>query len=263
MQQELKIKKYTSQMLDANGNPNGQKIEYLFDENGKKTKDHIIDDFYNYFWEYTYNGLGQVTKKSRYHLNSPIDIVEEYFYDSENKLKMLTIDNDGVVNDSLIFSYENYKTSILWSTPGAEKVEYYYTNSWELLSKKHYNDLGIVVYEIITYDSSQNVIELNENDNPSSFQRDYKYEYDGERNPLYKEFHDFRFNITWRDGGYLSKYPLFFSPHNVVKITKTTNDPSEDFESITTYQYNSSNYPISADTTLDGVLISRATFEYY
>ena len=49
--QELKIKKYTSISFDANGTPNGEMVEYFFDENGKKTKDHIIDAFYDYFWE--------------------------------------------------------------------------------------------------------------------------------------------------------------------------------------------------------------------
>ena len=264
-QQELKIKKYTSLILDANGNPKGQKVEYFFDENGKKLKDHIIDDFYDYIWEYTYNDLGQVTKKSHNHVNLPVDIVEEYIYNSENKLKMLNIDsdNDGVVNDSLIFTYHNYKTIAQWSTPGSESREFYYNNDWALISKKHFNDLGIIIDEIITYDNSQNITELIETESPSNFQRNYKYEYDGKPNPFYKEFHNFSFNVTWRDGGFLSKYPLFFSPNNATKITRTSSDSSENFISETTYQYNTSNYPVSSQSKINGTLFSQATFEYY
>src|SRR5690554_5373846 len=77
---ELKIKKFTGISFDANGNPDGHLIEYYFDENGKKTKDHIIDVFGDYDWNYTYNNLGQVMNKSRTYLNYPTDIVEEYVY---------------------------------------------------------------------------------------------------------------------------------------------------------------------------------------
>ena len=260
----FKIKKYTSISFDENETPNGQRIEYFFDENGKKTKDHIIDAFYEYIWEYTYHSFGQVTKKSRNHVNYPVDIVEEYIYNSENKLQKLYIDsnNDGVVEDSLIFTYQPNKIIAQWHTPGQERKEFSYTND-VLTSVKHFEDLGINSDEIITYDGSSNITQIKITTDYFNSETSHSYEYDGKRNPFYKEFHDFYFNVAWRDGGNLSKNSLFFSPSNVTKTIRTSSDSSENFVSETTYQYNSSNYPLSSLTKINGTLFSQATFEYY
>ncbi len=262
---DLKIKKYTSISFDENGDTNGQMIEYFFDENGKKTKDHIVDAFIDYVWQYNYNDLGQVTKKSRNHVNYPVDIVEEYFYDSENKLEKLYVDsnNDGVVEDSLILSYQPNKIIARWHTPGHESKELSYNNEDVLTSVKHLEDLGININEVFSYDSSSNIILINLNTDFFNSESTYSYEYDGKANPFYKEYHDFYFNIAWRAGGHLFKNHLFFSPSNVAKTTRTGNDPSENFIIETSYTYNSENYPVSSETKLDGTLTSQETYEYY
>jgi len=261
--QELKIKKYSSISFDANGSPNGKMTEYFFDENGKKTKDHIIDVFGDYDWNYTYNALGQVTKKSRNHLNYPIDIVEKYIYNEENKLSYLFMDqeNNGIYEDSLRFTYQTNQIIAQWYSPGDVRKEFYYDTSGNLNATKFIGDLGIVSEELITYDNTSNILQINYISGTTM--HDYAYEYDGKTNPFYKEFHAHFFNIVWRDGGLLSKYSLFFSPNNIIKITFTSTEPSENYTIETSYQYNSSNYPISSQTLLNGVLLNESTYEYY
>jgi len=261
----LKIKKYTSISFDENGTPNGHMIEYYFDESGKKTKDHIIDDFGDKTWEYTYNSMGQVTKKSRKYLDYPIDIVESYIYNSENKLQKLYIDSDnnGVVEDSLIFTYQKNQINAQWHTPGQERKEFNYNNDGVLTSIKHLYDLGVIRDEIIQYGASSNISQINLTTESSSSETNHKYEYDGKVNPFYKEFHDFYFNIVWRDGGLFSSHSLFFSPNNFKKTTFTSSDSSDNYTVITTYDYKNSNYPLSSETKLNGVLQRQGSYEYY
>lgn len=260
--QELKIKKYTSISFDANGSLNGEMIEYLFDENGKKTKGHIIDVFGNYEWDYTYNTLGQVTKKSRNHLNYPIDIVEKYIY-NENKLSYLFMDqdNNGVYEDSLRFTHQTNQIIAQWHSPGDVRKEFYYDTFGNLNATKYIGDLGIVSDELTNYNNTLNILQINYISGTTL--HDYAYEYDGKTNPFYKEFQDHFFNIVWRDGGLLSTYSLFFSPNNITKITFTSTEPSENYTIETSYQYNNSNYPISSQTLLNGVLLTESTYEYY
>lgn len=258
----FKIKKYTSISLDANGSPNGEMLEYFFDENGKKTKDHIINSFYDYFWEYTYNDLGQVTRKAHNHLNYPIDFVENYYYGTNNKpwIVFRDWDNDGVDMDSISFSYQPQQINVQWFTPGQERTEFTYNNAEILTAVKHIGDMGAVGDEIITYDSSSNIINLNITSN-LNYEVNHEYEYDEKINPFYEEFHNFPFNTYYY--GYLSSHPLFISPSNATKIIRAGTDSSEDYVLETTFQYNNSDYPISSVTKKDGVLISQATYEYY
>lgn len=259
---ELKIKKYTSISIDANGSPNGEIVEYFFDENGKKTKDHIINSFSDYFWEYTYNDLGQVKRKAHNHLNYPIDFVENYYYGTNNKpwVVFRDWDNDGVNMDSISFSYQPQKINVQWHTPGQDRTEFSYNNEDVLTTIKHMGDPGTVGDEIITYDSSSNIINLNITFN-LNHEVNHKYEYDEKINPFFEEFHNFPFNTYYY--GYLSSHPLFISPSNATKITRIGTDSSENFVIETSYQYNSSNYPISSETKREGVLISQAIYEYY
>ncbi len=259
---ELKIKKYTSIFVDANGTPNGEIIEYFFDEKGKKTKDHIINAFYDYFWEYTYNDLGQVTRKAHNHLSYPIDFVENYYYGTNNKpiVVFRDWDNDGVDMDSISFSYQPQQINVQWFTPGQDRTEFNYNNTEILTSVKHIGDMGAVGDEIITYDSSSNIINLNITSN-LNYEVNHEYEYDEKINPFYEEFHNFPFNTYYY--GYISSHPLFISPSNATKIIRAGTDSSEDYVLETTFQYNNSDYPISSITKKDGVLISQATYEYY
>lgn len=261
----LTIKKYTSISHDENGTPNGYMIEYFFDENGKKTKDHIIDVFGDYTWEYNYNSDGQVTKKSRKYVNYPVDIVESYEYDSENKLQKIYIDedNDGVAEDSLNFTYKKNQIIAQWSSPGQEQKEFYYNNDGVLTSAKHEYDLGVITDELIMHDSFSNISQINQTTANFNTEENYKYEYDGKTNPFYNEFHDFYFNIVWRDGGLFSSHSLFFSPNNVTKTIFTSSNSSDNYTVITTYDYNNSNYPVSSETKLNGVLQSQGSYEYY
>ncbi len=261
--QELKIKKYTSISFDANGTPNGEMRDYYFDENGKKTKDYIKDGAGDYVWEYTYNNLGQVTKKTHNHLNYPIDFVEDYIYNSDNKLYVIfrDRDNDGVDVDSISFTYQTKQINAQWFTPGMERTEFYYNNTGVLTAVKHKGDLGIISDEVITYDGSFNITKLNVTTDYLNSESNYVYEYDGKINPFYEEFHSFHFNIDYY--GYLSMHSLFISPSNATKITRTGSDPLENFVSTTSYEYNSSNYPVSSRTELNGTLLSQATYEYY
>ncbi|WP_410006233.1 hypothetical protein [Aequorivita nionensis] len=260
--QELKIKKFTSISVDANGTPNGEMIEYFFDENGKKTKDHIIDAFYDYFWEYAYNDLGQVTRKAHNHLNYPVDFVENYYYDQNDKPWVIfrDWDADGIDMDSISFSYQPQQTNVQWFTPGQQRTEFYYNNADVLISKKHFWDLGVVEDEIITYDNDFNIINV---DIASNFngELNHDYEYDGKINPFYEEFHNYPFNTYYY--GYLFDHSLFISPSNATKITRVGTNSSENYVLEITFQYNDSDYPISSETEKDGVLISQATYEYY
>jgi len=260
--QELKIKKYTSISFDANGTPNGEMIEYFFDENGKKTKDHIIDAFYDYSWEYTYNEVGQVTRKAHNHLNYPIDFVENYYYGENNKpwVAFRDWDNDGVDMDSISFSYEPQQINVQWFTPGQERTEFTYNNTEVLTSKKHFWDLGVVEDEIITYDNDFNIINVDITSNFNG-ELNHDYEYDGKINPFYEEFHNYPFNTYYY--GYLFDHSLFISPSNATKITRVGTNSSENYVLEITFQYNDSDYPISSETEKDGVLISQATYEYY
>lgn len=260
---ELKIKKFTGISFDANGNPDGHLIEYYFDENGKKTKDHIIDVFGDYDWNYTYNNLGQVMNKSRTYLNYPTDIVEEYVYSTENRLSYLFLDqdNNGVAEDSLRFTYETNQINAQWYSPGNDKKEFYYDAAGFLNATKYIGDLGVVTEELITYDSASNIVQINFT--TGSTQHNYTYEYDGGINPLYKEFHDYYFNIVWRDGGLLSKYSLFFSPNNITKITFSSTEPSENYTITKNTIYNADGYPLSAEVRKNDVLIEELTYEYY
>src|SRR5690606_9153998 len=260
--QELKIKKYTSISFDANGTPNGEMIEYFFDENGKKTKDHIIDAFYDYSWEYTYNEVGQVTRKAHNHLNYPIDFVENYYYGVNNKIWVVfrDWDNDGVYMDSISFSYEPQQINVQWFTPGQERTEFTYNNTEVLTSKKHFWDLGVVEDEIITYDNDFNIINVDITSNFNG-ELNHDYEYDGKINPFYEEFHNYPFNTYYY--GYLFDHSLFISPSNATKITRVGTNSSENYVLEITFQYNDSDYPISSETEKDGVLISQATYEYY
>ena len=260
--QELKIKKYTSLSLDANGNPNGEMVEYFFDENGKKTKDHIINSFYDYFWEYTYNDRGQVTKKAHNHLNYPVDFVENYYYGQNNKpwVVFRDWDNDGVNMDSISFSYQPLQINVQWHTPGQDRTEFYYNNADVLTAKKHFGDPGVVLDEIIVYDADSNIVNLNLTSNFGD-EINYEYEYDGKINPFHEEFQNFPFNTYY--SGYLFQHPLFISPSNATKIIGTGTDTSQNYVLETAYQYNNSDYPISSETKKDGILISQATYEYY
>lgn len=260
---ELKIKKFTETHFDTNGEPNGQMTEYFFNENGKKTKDHIVDAFNDYVWEYAYNDLGQVTKKSHNYLNYPIDFAEKYYYNSDNKpfVILRDRDNDGVDVDSISFTYQPQQINVQWFTPGQERTEFYYNNIGVLTTVKHHADLGIVNNEAISYDSALNVTRLNVTTDFFNSETNHNYEYDDKINPFYKEFHNLPFNTYYY--GYLSMHSQFISPSNATKIIRTGTDSSENFVMETSYQYNSSNYPISSETKRDGVLISRATYEYY
>ena len=261
--QELKIKKYISISLNPDGTPNGEMTEYFFDENGKKTKDHIVNSSYNYYWDYTYNDFGQVTRKAHNHLNYPIDFIENYYYGENNKpwVVFRDWDADGVDMDSISFSYQPQQVNVQWFTPGQERTEFYYNNAEVLAAVKHIADLGIVSDETITYDSASNVTNLNVTTEYFNEETNHEYEYDGKVNPFYEEFHNFPFNTYYY--GFLSTHPLFISPSNATKITRTGTDSSENYIIKTSYQYNSSNYPISSEAKLDGVLISQATYEYY
>ncbi|SRX75509.1 hypothetical protein [Aequorivita antarctica] len=261
--QELKIKKYTSISFDANGNQDGHLIEYYFDENGKKTKDHIIDIFGDYEWNSSYNTLGQVAKKSRKYLNYPVDIVEKYIYNEENKLSYLFMDQDsnGVYEDSLRFTHQTNQIIAQWYSPGDVKKEFYYDAAGNLNAINYIGDLGVVSEELITYDSASNIMQINFTS--GSTQHDYKYEYDENTNPFYKEFHDYYFNTVWRDGGLLSKYSLFFSPNNITKIIFTSSEPSENYIITKNTIYNNDGYPISAVVKKDDVLIEELIYEYY
>ena len=260
--QALKIKKYTSISFDENGNPNGERVEYFFDENGKKTKDHIVDLSGDYVWEYTYNTMGQVTKKTHNHTNYAIDFVENYIY-SDNKLFVIfrDRDNDGIEVDSISFTYQPNQINSQWFTPSQDRTEFYYNNAGVLDSVKHKGDLGIVSDEIITYDGSFNITKLNVTTDYFNSESNHDYVYDGKINPFYEEFHNFHFNIDYY--GYLSAYPLFISPSNATKITRTGSDFTENFIIETTYQYNGSDYPVSSQSKLNGVLSTQGTFEYY
>jgi len=261
----LKIKKYTSISFDENGSPNGHMVEYFFNENGKKTKDHIIDVFGDYTWEYAYNESGQVTKKSRKYLNYPIDIVENYMYNSENKLQKIFIDNDnnGVVEDSLKFTYQENQTIAQWHSTGQERKEFYYNNDGTLNSTKQIADLGIISDELIVHDASSNISQIKVTTAYFNSETNHEYEYDGKNNPFYNEFHDFYFNIVRRDGGLLSSHSLFFSPSNVTKTTFISNDPLENYTITSSYEYDSSNYPVSSEKKLNGVLQTQGSYEYY
>ncbi len=260
--QELKIKKYTSISFDANGTPNGEMIEYFFDENGKKTKDHIIDAFYDYFWEYAYNDLGQITRKAHNHLNYPVDFVENYYYDQNSRpwVVFRDWDADGIDMDSISFSYQPQQTNVQWFTPGQQRTEFYYNNADVLISKKHFWDLGVVEDEIITYDNDFNIINVDITSNFNG-ELNHDYEYDGKINPFYEEFHNFPFNTYYY--GYLFDHSLFISPSNATKITRVGTNSSENYVLEITFQYNDSDYPISSETEKNGVLISQATYEYY
>jgi hypothetical protein len=260
--QELKIKKYTSISFDANGTPNGEMIEYFFDENGKKTKDHIIDAFYDYFWEYAYNDLGQITRKAHNHLNYPVDFVENYYYDQNDKPWVIfrDWDADGIDMDSISFSYQPQQTNVQWFTPGQQRTEFYYNNADVLISKKHFWDLGVVEDEIITYDNDFNIINVDITSNFNG-ELNHDYEYDGKINPFYEEFHNYPFNTYYY--GYLFDHSLFISPSNATKITRVGTNSSENYVLEITFQYNDSDYPISSETEKNGVLISQATYEYY
>lgn len=260
--QELKIKKYTSIFFDANGTPNGEMIEYFFDENGKKTKDHIIDAFYDYSWEYTYNEVGQVTRKAHNHLNYPVDFVENYYYDQNDKPWVIfrDWDADGVDVDSISFTYQPQQINVQWFTPGQQRTEFYYNNADVLISKKHFWDLGVVEDEIITYDNDFNIINVDITSNFNG-ELNHDYEYDGKINPFYEEFHNYPFNTYYY--GYLFDHSLFISPSNATKITRVGTNSSENYVLEITFQYNDSDYPISSETEKDGVLISQATYEYY
>src|SRR5690606_83755 len=126
-------------------------------------KDHIINSFYDYFWEYTYNDLGQVTRKAHNHLNYPIDFVENYYYGTNNKpwVVFRDWDNDGVGMDSISFSYQPQQINVQWFTPGQDRTEFNYNNTEILTSVKHIGDMGVISDEIITYDNSSNIINLN------------------------------------------------------------------------------------------------------
>lgn len=260
--QELKIKKYTRISFDANGTPNGEMIEYFFDENGKKTKDHIIDAFYDYFWEYTYNDLGQVTRKAHNHLNYPVDFVENYYYGENNKpwVVFRDWDADGVDMDSISFSYQPQQINVQWFTPGQQRTEFYYNNADVLISKKHFWDLGVVEDEIITYDNDFNIMNVNITSNFNG-ELNHDYEFDGKINPFYEEFHNYPFNTYYY--GYLFDHSLFISPSNATKIIRVGTNSSENYVLEITFQYNDSDYPITSETKKDGVLISQATYEYY
>ncbi|RFN59674.1 hypothetical protein DZ858_06360 [Marixanthomonas ophiurae] len=262
---EFKIKKYTEIIFDGNGTPNGNMIEYFFDENGKKTKDHIIDVFGDKTWEYTYNDLGEVTKKSRKYLNQPIDIVESYFYNSENKLQKIYIDenNDGVVEDSIKFTYQTNQITAQWYTPGQEKKEFHFNNNRVLTSTKYIADLGIVRDELIIHDDASNISEIKQSTAYFKSKKNYEYEYDGKTNPFYNEFHNFYFNIVKRDGGLLSSHSLFFSPNNVTKTILISSDPSENYIITSSYDYNNASYPVNSETELNGVLQTQGSYEYY
>src|SRR5690606_5056204 len=261
-QNSFKIQKYISISLDVNGSPNGEIVEYFFDENGKKTKDHIINSFYYYFWEYTYNESGQVTRKAHNHLNYPIDFVENYYYGSNSKpwVVFRDWDDDGVDMDSISFSYQPQQINVQWYTPGQQRTEFFYNNADVLIAKKHLWDLGVVEDEIITYDNDFNIINLNITSNFGD-EINHEYEYDGKINPFYEEFQNFPFNTYYH--GYLFQHPLFISPSNATKIIRTGTDTSENYVLETTYQYSNSDYPISSETKKDGILISQATYEYY
>lgn len=261
--QELKIKKYTSISFDANGTPNGEMIEYFFDENGKKTKDHIIDAFYDYFWEYAYNDFGQITRKAHNHLNYPVDFVENYYYDQNSRpwVVFRDWDADGIDMDSISFSYQPQQINVQWFTPTQERTEFYYNTTDVLTAVKHIGDLGIVSDEIITYDSTLNITNLNLTTDYFNLEINHTYEYDVKINPFYEEFHNYPFNTYYY--GYLFDHSLFISPSNATKITRTGTDTSENYVLEITFQYNDSDYPISSETKKDGVLFSRATYEYY
>lgn len=260
---ELKIKRYTSLSLDANGNPNGEMLEYYFDENGKKTKDHFINSSAAYFWEYTYNELGQVTEKVHNHVNLPVDFVENYYYNQNNKpwVVFRDWDADGVDMDSISFSYQPQQINVQWFTPGQERTEFYYTTSEVLTAVKHIGDMGIVSDEILTYDSSMNITNLNLTTDYFNSEINHAYEYDAKTNPFYEEFHNFPFNTYYY--GYLFDHSLMMSPNNATKIIRTGTDTAENYVMEISYQYYDSNYPISSETRKDGVLVSRATYEYY
>ncbi len=144
-QNSFKIKKYTSISLDSNGSPNGEMVEYFFDENGKKTKDHIINSFYDYFWKYTYNNSGQVTRKAHDHLNYPIDFVENYYYGENSKpwIVFRDWDNDGADMDSISFSYQSQQINVQWHTPGQDRTEFTYNNAEVLTTVKHIGDVEL------------------------------------------------------------------------------------------------------------------------
>ncbi len=260
---ELKIKRYTSLSLDANGNPNGEMLEYYFDENGKKTKDHFINSSAAYFWEYTYNELGQVTEKAHNHVNLPVDFVENYYYNQNNKpwVVFRDWDADGVDMDSISFSYQPQQINVQWFTPGQERTEFYYNTSEVLTAVKHIGDMGIVSDEILTYDGSMNITNLNLTTDYFNSEINHAYEYDAKTNPFYEEFHNFPFNTYYY--GYLFDHSLMMSPNNATKIIRTGTDTAENYVMEISYQYNDSNYPISSETRKDGVLVSRATYEYY
>lgn len=263
--QELKIKKYKNVFLDRDGNPNGQIVEYSFDENGKRTSEHKITDFSDFIWTYNYNDLGQVIKKTISYTGSSERGAEEYFYNSEKKLDKIYIDYDGdaVVEDSLKLTHQANKITIQHYDVGYSKKIFNFNSQGILLSTNSIGDMGIDTEEKIFYDGHYNITELHITTEYFEYSQNISYLNDGEVNPFYNEFKEFYFNIVWRDGGSLSQYPLFFSPSNVTKTTSVGSSSSENFTSQTLYEYNNSGYPLSSETKIDGVLKSRATYEYY
>lgn len=127
-------------------------------------------------------------------------------------------DNDGVDVDSISFTYQTNQINTQWHTPRQDRTEFYYNNLGVLTGIKHKGDLGIVSDEIINYDSSSNIKQLNVTTDYFNSETNREYEYD-------------------------------------TKITRPGTNSSENYINEIYYEYNSSNYPVSSQTELNGILL--------
>lgn len=268
--QELKIKKFIAIRTDSNGNPSGDKTEYLFNENGilvQKKIDAAISD-YTEIINYSYNQLGQLTESNRTFVGVNYNRKLGYFYDTANNLDYITESFEGQTPEIYFdLTHDPNKTSIEYQSPGFYDYLNYSDNTLMSIDKLY--DLGGNSTENLVYDSSSNILKRPKvmfsgifGDPETYVENDYTY--DNKINPLYHSYNTEPLNLLGQYWFNLDYWKPFLSPNNFITETYTnTQDPQGNYTLSRTFQYNENGYPISAIVKKDGVLFEELTYEYY
>jgi hypothetical protein len=267
---ELKIKKFTSLGVDANGTPNGNSLEYFFNEDGtlsQKNEDEANSN-YTRIINYYYNPLGQLTKSIMTFSGVNTNRTLAYFYDSSDKLDYITESVDGA-DPNLYFelTHQPNKITIEYASPG------FYTtlnfNNSTITSIDNLFDLGGHSTEDLVYDATNNILERPKvtvsgiPGEPDTFVEN-SYQYDDKINPLYASYNNYPLNLLGQYWFNLDYWKPFFSPNNFTsEVYTNTLRPEDNYTLLRTFQYNEDGYPTGAVVKKDGALVKELTYEYY
>ncbi|MCG2430742.1 hypothetical protein [Aequorivita xiaoshiensis] len=262
----FKIKKLTKTFYEENGTSQAYKLEYLYDESGKRRK-VLSESFLNgqkTQQDFSYNERNQIleSKTTDITQNRVIRTVS-YLYNNSNKISTVKFESsDGSVITSN-FTYIN-NSVFIEDNIGANK-ELIFNDAGKLLKTITFisNPVPNTITETINY-SGNLITSINyEYSRGSITSQEYIYEYDNKTNPFYEHFNENISNFIYNFTGTMKSYKTEFSAKNFTKVTYTSSVAVSDYTDVFTTKYNEQGFPTNAEVKRNGVLFEELTYEYY